>query len=267
MNLTNKVVVVTGAGSGIGRCLAQQLHAIGTKLAISDVNEEGLVETVASLTNETEVKSDILDVTNKDGFFNYAAEVQQHFGQVDAVINNAGVAIAASVVDCEIEMYEWLLDINLWGVLYGTKAFLPNMIKQGSGQIVNISSIFGIVTLPTMSAYHMSKFAVRGLNETLWQELKGTGVDCISVHPGGIKTNIANSGRSVGESGQDMLKNFNALLATTAESCAEQIIKGMQKDKRRVIIGSDAKFFTLLSRIFPDSYHLISEKILKMKMK
>lgn len=266
MNLKNKVIVITGAGSGIGRCLAQKLHTLGAKIAISDVNEEGLAETLSSLIHGFEVKSNKLDVTNKDAFFRYAEEVQQHFGQVDAVINNAGVAVAASVVDCDIEMYEWLLNINLWGVLYGTKAFLPAMIKQGSGQVVNISSIFGIVTLPTLSAYHMSKFAVRGLNETLWQELKGTGVDCISVHPGGIKTNIANSGRSAGDDGIDMLKNFNGLLATTAESCAAQIIKGMQKGKRRVIIGSDAKFFTLLSRIFPNSYHIISEKILKLKM-
>ena len=177
MDLNNKVIVITGAGSGIGRCLAQQLHSLGAKLALSDINEESLIETTALLTNGTLVKSNTLDVTKKDEFFQYAEEIQQHFGQVDVIINNAGVAVAASVVDCDIEMYEWLLNINLWGVLYGTKAFLPEMLKQKSGQIVNISSIFGIVTLPTLSAYHMSKFAVRGLNETLWQELKGTGVD------------------------------------------------------------------------------------------
>jgi len=266
MNLENKVVVITGAGSGIGRCLAIQLEQKGCKLALSDVNEAGLAETIAQLKNGEQVKSDNLNVANEKDFFEYADDVITHFGRVDAVINNAGVVAYSSVEECSLDIYKWVMDINVMGTLYGTKAFLPCMKKQGSGQIVNISSIFGIISAPDLSAYHMSKFAVRGLNECLWSELKGTGVDCISIHPGGIKTNLIEGGRSSSKEASDKMKRFGKLFVTTPEVCAAKIIKGMEKKQRRVLIGADAKIFSLLSRLLPNSYHKVFNLFLESKL-
>jgi len=267
MNLTDKVVVITGAGSGIGRALAVQLSQAGCRLALSDIDEQGLAETVAALSDPEKVKSDKLDVANKDAFFAYADDVVSHFGQADVIINNAGVAVSANVDECDIENYEWLLGINMWGVLYGTKAFLPYFKKADTGKIVNISSVFGLIAVPALSAYNMSKFAVRGLNEALWQELEGSNISCLSVHPGGIATKIAENARSAGEDGSEKISDISKVLDTTAESCAAQIIKAIKKDKRRILVGLDAKMMSLVQHLLPGSYYKILNFILKIKMR
>ena len=182
--MTTPVAVVTGASSGIGRALARQLDAEGYTLVLCDVNEPGLRETQALLQRGSQRVT--LDVSRRPAVQAMAAEVIATHGRIDLVINNAGVSVDASIAEVSIEDFEWLFGINFWGVVYGTKAFLPRMLEQGSGTIVNISSVFGMIGVPRQGTYNASKFAVRGFTEALWCELDGTGVTAISVHPGGI---------------------------------------------------------------------------------
>jgi short-subunit dehydrogenase len=266
-NISGKNVVITGSGSGIGRNLAIQLAEQGCGLALSDIDEKGLQETLTLLpaTNQR-VRTDRLDVTDKYAFKDYAQSVLADFAKVDIVINNAGVAASADVKDNDYDIYQWVFDINIWGVLYGTKEFLPHMLANKQGKIVNISSIFGIISSSTFSAYNMSKFAVRGLNEALWSELEGTGVSCLSVHPGGIKTNLVKHGRSAGDSGNKIMGNFEKMFDTSAEECARQIIQGIRKDKRRILVGIDARFFNLVQRIAPTNYYKLLNKLMNWKI-
>jgi len=168
-NLSNKVVVITGAGSGIGRALAVNLAGKGARLALSDVNEAGLGETVelSLKAGSPDVHTARLDVSDKAAFAAYATEVAAHFGQVNVVINNAGVALAGDAVDLSYEDMEWIVGINFWGVVYGTKEFLPHLIASGDGHVVNLSSLFGLLAMPGQSAYNATKFAVRGFTEAL----------------------------------------------------------------------------------------------------
>ncbi len=194
----NKVAVITGAGSGIGRALAHDLAAAGARLALSDVNQVGLQETADALNlGSDRLITEAFDVADRDAFYAFAERVTGHFGAVHLVFNNAGVALGATVEDMSYEDFEWLMGINFWGVVYGTKAFLPHLKAAGEGHIVNVSSVFGLIGVPTQSAYNASKFAVRGFTEALRQELEMEGgrVSCTSVHPGGIKTNIARNAR------------------------------------------------------------------------
>ena len=173
---TGRVVVITGAASGIGRALAQQLAARGARLALSDINAEGLRETLNSLSPVGEARTYLVDVSKRDAVFAHADAVKHDFGTAHFVINNAGATVVGTVAHLSIEEIEWQLGINLWGVIYGTKAFLPMMLDQREGCVVNISSVFGLVGFPTQGAYNISKFGVRGLTECLWSELDGTGV-------------------------------------------------------------------------------------------
>ncbi len=198
---TGKVAVVTGAGSGIGRALAQQLAAKGARLALSDVNAVGLEETMVSLPAGCDARPYALDVSNRRAVFDHADAVQRDFGTVHFVINNAGVTVVGTIAHLTIEEIEWQLGINLWGVIYGTKAFLPMMLAQREGCIVNISSVFGLVGFPTQGAYNISKFGVRGLTECLWNELDGTGVRAVCVHPGRHSNQYRKGGSEVRGSG------------------------------------------------------------------
>src|SRR5690606_31383670 len=182
----NKVVVITGAGSGIGRALAVQLAEAGARLALSDINEADLQDTLRQVASGTDVRAYRVDVAARDQVFAHADQVLHDFGTVHYLINNAGATLVGSVANTDIDEYQWLLNINLYGVLYGTKAFLPIMQRQDEGCIVNVSSIFGLFAYPCQSAYNISKFTVRALTECLWQELRGTGVRAVCVHPGGI---------------------------------------------------------------------------------
>jgi hypothetical protein len=180
------------------------------------------------------------------------------------VINNAGASLVGTVEHTTIEEYEWLLGIDLWGVIYGTKAFLPMMLEQREGYVVNISSVFGLVSFPAQSAYNICKFAVRGFTECLWQELEGSGVKAISVHPGGIKTNIERAAPRVAAAGEEeagFAELSDPLLVTPPEDCARDILNGMRRGKNRVITGKASTTIFWLSRILPNSYHKLMRRV------
>jgi NAD(P)-dependent dehydrogenase (short-subunit alcohol dehydrogenase family) len=255
----NKVCVVTGAGSGIGRALAQQLADAGARLAISDVGEVGLKETLGLLGN-AQVKTYVVDVSSKTDVLAHADDVVADFGAAHYLFNNAGVTLSATIDNGTIEEYEWLLGINLWGPIYGTKAFLPIMQAQDEGHIVNFSSIFGFVTVPTQSAYHISKFGIRGFTECLSRELVGSNVHATCVHPGGIATNIAAGARvgvNAGALEQQFIDKMSTWLRTSPEDCAREILTGVQRNKRRIVVGYNAKTLELLPRLFPTAYGAI----------
>ncbi|MFI8748197.1 SDR family NAD(P)-dependent oxidoreductase [Pseudomonas sp. NPDC077186] len=253
----NKVVVITGAGSGIGRALAVQLAEAGARLALSDINEADLQDTLQQLAPGTDARAYRVDVAARDQMFAHSDEVLRDFGAVHYLINNAGATLVGSVANTDIDEYEWLLNINLYGVLYGTKAFLPIMQRQDEGCIVNISSIFGLFAYPCQSAYNISKFAVRGLTECLWQELRGTGVRAVCVHPGGIKTNIERAGRRVKLAGDvegAFADRAEKLLVTPPEKCAAEIIDGLRKRRKRILTGHLSRTTHWLVRLLPNSY-------------
>lgn len=262
-NLKGKVAVITGAASGIGRSLALRLAGEGARLALSDVQEDGLAETarLARAAGAADVHTERLDVADKEAFFAYADRVAAHFGAVHLVFNNAGVALGATVREMKLEDMEWLMGINFWGVVYGTKAFLPHLERAGEGHIVNVSSVFGIIGVPTQSAYNASKFAVRGFTEALRQELEieGSKVSCSCVHPGGIKTNIARNARmsaggALGRDKQSSADNFDKVARTTADEAARVILDGVKANKRRILIGADAYAIDRVQRSFPTLY-------------
>lgn len=258
-----KVVAITGAGSGIGRALARNLAARGAQLALADYNETSLSETQSLLPAATRSECTVLDVSSREQMFAFAEKVTGDFGRVDYIVNNAGTSVLATTEHVTIEEIETVLNVNLWGTIYGTKAFLPYMLKQRSGCIVNVSSVFGLVATPCSVAYTMSKFAVRGLTETLWDELQETGVRAVLVHPGGIATNItANTPIAAyhGELEQTMALANARQMTTTPEDCAQQIVTGLLSRKRRLLVGSGAKALFRLSRLFPDSYGKIMRK-------
>ena len=249
-NLKNKIVVITGAGSGIGRSLAIKLQEKGVKLALNDFNEDALKETIKLIGSTSEIYSEIFDVSNKVDFDQFAKNVINHFKKVDVVINNAGITNgSSSATQTTIETYEKVLGINLWGMIYGTLAFMPELRKQNESSVVNISSIWGLLGSPYQSAYSTSKFAIRGFSEALATEelCNNTGVIVTSVHPGGIKTNIVRNieGQTLTET---QLKKLDAHFPTTADQTADRIIYAIKKKKTRIVIGPDAKFMYFLSR-------------------
>lgn len=268
-SFSNKVAVITGAGSGIGRALAQQLSEEGAQLALSDVNMEGLEETKASLKGNGKVTLTQLNVADRAGFEQHTQDVINDFGHADMLFNNAGVALAQTANDCSYEDFEWLMNINFWGVVYGTKSFLPHMLTRPEAAIINVSSIFGIIALPTQSQYNAAKFAVRGFTESLRQELKDSNVYVGCVHPGGIKTNIVVNGRihtsMVGEQTHtQQIEEFNKMARTTPAKAAQTILDGVRKNKRRILIGQDAKFMDRIQRLFPEKYTSIFGALLKL---
>ncbi len=257
--LAGQTAVVTGAASGIGRALAQRLSAQGCPVAIVDADEAGLEETAATLAGD--VLAQKLDVRDRQGQLAFAAQVAEWAPRpLGAVFNNAGVAVTASVAEGSIEDDEWLHSINFGGVVHGTRAFLPVLLEQGSGAIVNTSSVYGLAAVPHHSAYCASKFAVRGFTESLRQELAGSGVRAVTVHPGGIKTNIARNARAhsdprgLGRSRDEMADEFEAMVKTTPERAAEVIHRGVDAGKARILIGADAHVFDVVSRVTPTHY-------------
>ncbi|WP_180093880.1 MULTISPECIES: SDR family oxidoreductase [unclassified Acinetobacter] len=262
-NFNNKVAAITGAGSGIGQQLAIQLAQSGAHLALSDRNLDGLAQT-AEMIKHTGVKitQTQLDVSDRAAVEQWAAATQAEFGQINLIFNNAGVALASTVEGMHYDEIEWIMNINFWGVVYGTKAFLPYLRQSGDGHIVNISSLFGLTAQPTQSAYNATKFAVRGFTESLRQELdlENVGVSATCVHPGGIRTNIANSARmsdsirALGMNPDRATKAFNKVLKTPSEVAAKVILDAVKQNKRRVLIGNDAKIIDLIQRIVPTRY-------------
>ncbi|MDC4548871.1 SDR family oxidoreductase [Acinetobacter baumannii] len=262
----NKVAAVTGAGSGIGQAIAIALAKQGCHLALSDISETGLVKTVELLAPySVKVTTQKVDVAKREEVATWAKAVVDEHGQVNLIFNNAGVAIGSTAEGVSYEDLEWLIGINFWGVVYGTKEFLPYLKQSGDGHIINISSMFGLTAQPTQSAYNASKFAVRGFTESLRQELdmQNAGVSATCVHPGGIRTNIAKAARmnnSVQSLGMDPLKSqdaFDKLLRTPADDAAQQILEAVRKDRRRLLIGADAKAVDVIQRILPQGYQKI----------
>ncbi|ORE85940.1 short-chain dehydrogenase/reductase SDR [Oceanococcus atlanticus] len=263
-DFTNKVAAITGAGSGMGRTLALNLAGRGCHLALSDVNTEGLEQTVALLKDAgVKVTADKVNVADREAMYQWADKVVADHGKVNLIFNNAGVALASTIAAVSYDELEWILGINMWGVIYGTKAFLPHLEASGEGHVINTSSLFGLCAQPTQSAYNISKFAVRGFTESLRQELdvQKSCVSATSVHPGGIKTNIARDSRAnesieqlTGKTHEQGVAEFEKFFITSAEKAAETIIRAVQANKRRVVVGPDAKVLDVIVRLFPASY-------------
>lgn len=262
----NKVAAVTGAGSGIGQQLAIQLAKRGCHVAISDINADGLEQTKNQLAAyDVRVTSCELDVSNKQQMRDWASDVVKQHGKVNLIFNNAGVALSTTVEGATYEEYEWIMGINFWGVVYGTKEFLPYIKDTKDGYVVNISSLFGLTAQPTQSAYNATKFAVRGFTESLSQELdiQKCGVKALSVHPGGIRTNIADSARmndSVQSLGNAVVSpdKFNRLLRFPPEDAANLILDAVKNKQRRLLIGNDAKAIDAIQRVFPSGYQKVT---------
>ena len=272
-NFKNKVAAITGAGSGMGQQLAVLLAQSGCHLSLSDVNEKGLAETVGLVQSyDVRVTTQKVNVADRDQMRAWAEATVQNHGSVNLIFNNAGVALGSTVEGASYEDLEWIMGINYWGVVYGTKEFLPYLKKSGDGHIINTSSLFGLTAQPTQSAYNSTKFAVRGFTESLRQELdlEQCGVSALCVHPGGIRTNIANDARmsdslrSIGMNPEKSAKAFNKLLRMPAEEAAQQILNAVLKDKRRLLIGNDAKTLDIIQRILPAGYQKITGLVTKM---
>jgi NADP-dependent 3-hydroxy acid dehydrogenase YdfG len=258
----DKVAVITGAGSGIGRALALNLATKGAKLALSDIDAEGLAETV----RKTEalgatVKSDRLNVAEREAVLAYADDVVTHFGEVHQVYNNAGIAYNGDLEKSEFKDIERIMDVDFWGVVNGTKAFLPHVIASGDGHIVNVSSLFGLIAVPGQNAYNAAKFAVRGFTEALRQEMLVAKhpVKVTCVHPGGIKTAVArNATVAEGQNAQSFAEFFDKHMALhTPEMAAETIMNAVAKGRARVVVGWEAKALDVLSRIIGPAYQRI----------
>jgi len=257
-----KIAVVTGAGSGMGAELAVQLGRAGASVAISDVDTEGLAVTEARLKAiGVKVKTDRLDVAERESFLLYADEVKGHFGKVNQIYNNAGIAFSGDVEISQFKDIERVMDVDYWGVVNGTKAFLPHLIASGDGHIINTSSVFGLFAVPGQAAYNSAKFAVRGFTEALRQEmiLAGHPVKVTSVHPGGIKTAIARKGTTAeGLNAAEMAEWFDSKMArTSAERAAEIILDGVAKGKAKVLVGTDAKILDLFVRATGSGYQRV----------
>ena len=257
-----KVAVVTGAGSGIGQALAIELGHSGASLAISDVDTEGLKATEDRLSAiGAKVKADRLDVTERERFLLYADEVRAHFGKVNQIYNNAGIAFTGDVEISPFKDIERVMDVDYWGVVNGTKAFLPHLIASGDGHVINISSVFGLFAVPGQAAYNSAKFAVRGFTEALRQEmmLARHPVKVTTVHPGGIKTAIArNATAAEGIDSAHLAEWFDTKMArTTPERAAQIILEAVAKNKARVLVGTDAKIFDAFIRVTGPGYQKV----------
>lgn len=292
----NHVAAITGAGSGMGRELALHLAKMGCHLALSDINPEQLAQTKELLVGyDVKVTTTVLDVSDNKAVEAWADSVMAEHSKVNFIFNNAGVALYSTVEGSSIGELEWVMDINFWGVVYGTKAFLPlikNSVKESEidtgkkdnksrqfnehGHIINISSLFGLTAQPSQSAYNASKFAVRGFTESLRQELdiQRCGVSATCVHPGGIKTNIANSARgndSISDlgmrSGSKAIRSFNKFLKFDASKAAWIILQAAATNQPRCLIGKDAKMMDAVQRVFPSRYGQVLNDINKLSRK
>ena len=258
-SVDGRTAYISGAASGIGRATAVRLAAHGCPVALVDQDEAGLEETAALI--DGPVLTRRLDVRDRQAQFAFAAEVAEWApAPIGMVFNNAGVATSQTVAESAVEDDEWVLEINLGGVINGVRAFLPILLAQDSGVIVNTSSVFGLVGMPAQSAYCASKFAVRGFTDSLRQELRGSGVDAVTVHPGGIKTNILRNARyhshptQADLSHEDANRQFEAIAFTTPERAAQVIHDGVKRGRSRILVGPDAYVFDALARLAPTRY-------------
>jgi NAD(P)-dependent dehydrogenase (short-subunit alcohol dehydrogenase family) len=270
--LENKVVVITGAGSGIGRQLALQAAAAGALLAISDWDEAGLGESVELLkaAGVRDLRSDRVDVSDRAAVAEWAAAVAEQFGRVNMVVNNAGVTVTGDFEEMAYEDFDWIVGINLMGVVNGTKEFLPHLIASGDGHLVNLSSLFGLVSMPGQTAYNATKYAVRGFTEALREEMliNGHPVGVTCVHPGGIKTGIARNGRKTASQDAAAIDSFfdKKLARMTAEKAAQIILKGALSGKARVLVGADAHALHHFAKVTGSRYQDIVARFAEKTM-
>jgi NAD(P)-dependent dehydrogenase (short-subunit alcohol dehydrogenase family) len=256
--VAGRTCVVTGAGSGIGRGLALRLASHGCPVAICDWNEDGLEETAGMIDGPVLARK--LDVRDRQAQLGFASDVKDWapapFGMI---VNNAGVDVSQPVAGAALEDDDWVIDVNFWGVIHGSRAFLPILMDQGDGALVNISSVFGLIGYPTQSAYCAAKFAVRGWTESLRHELRDSNVRAVTVHPGGIDTNIVVNSRfhedDLGRTDKDEIqKDFKKVARTSPAGAAKVIQTGVEKGKDRILIGQDAAMLSVLTRIAPVRY-------------
>lgn len=259
MNFQDKHIAITGAGSGLGRALAVALNQEGAILYLSDIDEEGLKETATMC---SVAHAMMVDVSKMDSVDAWKKEIEKETPHIDLLFNNAGVTILERFEDHSLEDWEWILGVNVWGVIHGIKAFLPMLKKSQKGRIVNISSIFGIIGLPGQAAYCASKFAVRGISEVLWEELDDVGVSV--VHPGGIATNIVKRARSSHDNYKGALVRFFERHTLSPQEATEQILLGIRKEQARIMVSKEAALFDRVKRMFPVAgNHWCAERIMK----
>lgn len=276
-SFTGKVAAITGAGSGIGRALALALAARGCHLALCDVNADGLAQTIALLqSGAVKVTGTQLDVAEREQVFAWAEQVVQEHGACHLLINNAGVSLGALAEHVTPADFHWLMNINFWGVVHGTQAFMPHLRRAGQGHIVNCSSLFGLLAVPMQASYNASKFAVRGYTESLRQELDiaRCGVSATCVHPGGVRTPIVQAARmdaglatQLGVDVGALRGRFDSLLAVSSpEQAAEKILRGVLKNKRRVLVGADAWWLDKLVRLLGSAYQPLTAYLARLSI-
>jgi NAD(P)-dependent dehydrogenase (short-subunit alcohol dehydrogenase family) len=259
MRLEGRTAVVTGAAAGIGRAIAISLARRGCHLALADIDEVELAGT-AQLTREygVRVSQHRVDVADRAAVAEFPDLVLAEHPGVDILVNNAGVAVGGTFEQVSDEDFEWLFEINFWGVVRMTRAFLPLLHASGDARVVNLSSVYGLVAPPEQTAYAASKFAVRGFSEALRHELDGSGIGVTVVHPAGIATSIAEKARvPAGVSEEEIarrLERYRKLLRLPPEVAGETIVRGIERRQARVLIGSDAKVISLITRLLPVSY-------------
>lgn len=265
MTFQRRVIAITGAGSGIGRALAVEMGKRGADLSLCDIDEAGLKET-AALLGDRNVTTTCVDVADRKAVEDWAADTLVAHGKVDAIVNNAGVTVQETIADISYEDFEWIVGINLWGVVHGTKAFLPHLLERNTGWVVNVSSVFGMIGFPGQGSYNATKFAVRGMTEALRWELEETDVTVCSVHPGGIRTNIVRNGRMLSDplgrtDPKDMADQFEKMARTSPAEAANVIADGMAKKEPRILIGNDARAIDAIQRVAPRRYGSIMKRL------
>jgi NAD(P)-dependent dehydrogenase (short-subunit alcohol dehydrogenase family) len=265
------VAVVTGAGSGIGRALASRLQAMGSAVALADVDETGLMETASLLGGKRAAASThVVDVADEAAMRRFAEDVVARHGRATLLINNAGVSVYGNFEEIALDDFRWLMGINFWGTVYGVKYFLPVLRRQARGHIANLSSVFGMVAPAGQCAYATSKFAVRGFSEALRHELAGTNVGLSVVHPAGVKTAIARRGRlaaGVPESRKvDGIAALDRLSKSSPEQAAERILRGVERQEPRILIGTDARVIDVVQRAMPATYWRLMAKGYNLKL-
>ncbi|GMG86477.1 SDR family NAD(P)-dependent oxidoreductase [Biformimicrobium ophioploci] len=252
----NQVAAITGAASGIGRALAENLAEAGCHLALADTDMAGLEQVCADLAGSgVKISLHQLDVSDEQAVHQYARDAIEAHGSVQMIFNNAGVALNQPASEMNTDDMRWLMGINYWGVVYGTQAFLPHLQAQGFGHIINVSSLFGMIGVPTQAAYNSAKFAVRGFTECLRIELAGSGVGVSCVHPGGIDTNIVRNARMhPDEDREQSVRRFKKLARTTPDRAARIILDGVRRNRVQILVGADAHLISRIGRLFPASY-------------
>jgi NAD(P)-dependent dehydrogenase (short-subunit alcohol dehydrogenase family) len=256
MNLEGRVAVVTGAASGIGRAVCEELAQRGCLLALVDIQEGDLAATTKQIQAlGVRAESFIADVSDRERMRRLPAEIFARFGAIHIVVNNAGVTVGSTFAEQSFEDLDWIVGINLWGVIHGCKFFLPYLERESESCIVNLSSMFGFLGFPGQASYSVTKAGVRALSEALWTELEGTGVRVVSVHPGSIRTNVIRSARIVDAEGKRQAMEMVERYGRPAKTAARKIVRAIERDRRRVLIGVDAYAFEWFKRLLPVRVH------------